>query len=111
MTSAATTERSKAADIWSDRAFRAVALVAGMLVLVVLALIAYTTTSKAWPAFRQEGIGFVTSRRWNPNAGQFGALAFIFGTLVSSTIAIVFAVPLSLGIALFITELASTRLR
>jgi phosphate transport system permease protein len=101
----------RGADVWSDRAFRAVALGAGTLVLVILALIAYVTTVKAWPAFREEGFSFVTSDRWEPNAGHFGALAFIFGTLVSSTIAIVFAVPLSLGIALFITELASRRLR
>jgi phosphate transport system permease protein len=111
MTGVAATERPKGGDIWSDRAFRAVALVAGLLVLVVLGLIAYTTTSKAWPAFREQGFSFVTSDRWNPNAAQFGALAFIFGTLVSSAIAIAFAVPLSLGIALFITELASKRLR
>jgi phosphate transport system permease protein len=111
MTGVAATKRPKPGDIWSDRAFRAVALVAGLLVLVILALIAYTTTSKAWPAFREQGFSFVTSDRWNPSAGQFGALAFIFGTLVSSAIAIVFAVPLSIGIALFITELASRRLR
>ncbi len=111
MTGVAATKRPKAGDIWSDRAFRAVALVAGLLVLIILGLIAYTTTSKAWPAFREQGFSFVTSDRWNPNVGQFGALAFIFGTLVSSAIAIAFAVPLSLGIALFITELASKRLR
>ena len=111
MTGVAPTKRPKAGDIWSDRAFRAVALVAGLLVLVILALITYTTVSKAWPAFRDEGFSFVTSDNWQPNAGQFGALAFIFGTLVSSAIAIAFAVPLSLGIALFITELASKRLR
>jgi phosphate transport system permease protein len=111
MTGVAGTHRPKAGDLWSDRAFRVVALVAGLLVLVILALIAYTTTTNAWPAFRDEGVSFVTSHHWDPNAGQYGALAFIFGTLVSSTIAIAFAVPLSLGIALFITELASKRLR
>jgi len=111
VTGVAATARHKVADIWGDRAFRAIALVAGLLVLVILALIAYTTTTKAWPAFRDEGFAFVTSHHWDPNAGQYGALAFIFGTLVSSAIAIVFAVPLSLGIALFITELASKGLR
>ena len=59
----------------------------------------------------QQGPSFVTSQTWDPDNGQFGAFAFIFGTLVSSAIALVFAVPLSLGIALFITELASKRLR
>jgi phosphate transport system permease protein len=111
MTVAAPTAPPKGSDVWSDRAFRAVALVAGLLVLVILALIAYTTTSKAWPAFRHQGFSFVTSDHWDPNTGHFGALAFIYGTLVSSAIALVFAVPLSLGIALFITELASKPFR
>ncbi len=111
MTGVATNTPPKGGDIRSDRAFRAVALVAGLLVLVILALIAYTTTSKAWPAFRDEGFSFITSDDWTPNIGHFGALAFIFGTLVSSAIAIIFAVPLSLGIALFITEVASKGLR
>src|SRR6476661_5894953 len=104
MPGVAATKRPKAGDIWSDRAFRAVALVAGLLVLIILGLIAYTTTSKAWPAFREQGFSFVTSDRWNPNVGQFGALAFIFGTLVSSAIAIAFAVPLILFNDLVTTE-------
>jgi phosphate transport system permease protein len=89
-----------------DRTFRAVAVAAGLLVLAILALIAYTTTSKAWPAFTHQGITFVTGRNWNPNTDSFGALDFIYGTLLSATIALVLAVPASLGIALFITELA-----
>ena len=89
-----------------DRTFRAIAVAAGLLVLAILALIAYTTTSKAWPAFTHQGISFVTGRNWNPNTDSFGALDFIYGTLLSATIALVLAVPASLGIALFITELA-----
>ena len=52
---------------WGDRAFRSVALASGVAVLVILALIAVTTTQKAWPAFSHEGIGFVTSDHWVPN--------------------------------------------
>jgi phosphate transport system permease protein len=89
-----------------DRVFRTVALAAGILVLVILGLIAYSTTKQAWPAFTHEGLSFVTSDNWNPTAGNFGALAFIYGTLVVSAIAIVIAVPVSVGVALFITELA-----
>jgi len=111
MTAVAPSAPRRVGDVWSDRAFRAVALAAGMLVLLVLALIAYTTVSKAWPAFRHQGLSFVTSDRWEPNNNHFGALAFVYGTLLSSTIALVFAVPLSLGIALCITEIASRRLR
>jgi phosphate transport system permease protein len=98
-------------DVWTDRAFRALAFVSGLLVLLILALIAYSTTSKAWPAFKHEGFSFVTSTHWDPNTNNFGALDFIYGTVVTSVIALVFAVPLSLGISLFITELASARLR
>jgi phosphate transport system permease protein len=94
-----------------DRAFRGVAFVAGALVLVILALIAYVIVGKAWPALRHEGAGFVFSQSWDPNKGQFGALAFIYGTVVSSAIALLLAVPLSLGIALFVTEVAPRRLR
>jgi len=89
-----------------DRTFRVVASAAGLLVLAILALIAYTTTSNAWPAFTHQGLSFVTSRHWNPNADQYGALDFIYGTLLTAVIALVLAIPASLGIALFITELA-----
>lgn len=95
----------------ADRAFRAVTLVCGLTVLVVLALILVSTTSEAMPAFRDEGFGFLTSDRWAPNVGAFGALPFIYGTLVISTIALVIAVPVSIGIALFLTEVAPLRLR
>lgn len=89
-----------------DRVFRAIAFAAGGMVLVILGLIAYSTTKEAWPAFTHEGLSFVTSDNWNPAAGKFGALAFIYGTLIVSLIAIVIAVPVSIGVALFITEVA-----
>jgi len=95
----------------ADGLFRWVCLASGFLVLVVLGLILFSTTKEAWPAFRQEGLSFVTSSTWNPADGHFGALAFIYGTLVVSVIALVIAVPVSLGLALYITELAPPRLR
>ncbi|HET7489900.1 MAG TPA: phosphate ABC transporter permease subunit PstC [Acidimicrobiales bacterium] len=95
----------------ADRVFRAVTLLCGMAVLAVLVLIVYSMTKQALPAFRAAGAGFVTSDEWVPNAGKFGALAFIYGTLVISAIALVLAVPLSVGIALFLTEVAPRRLR
>jgi phosphate transport system permease protein len=94
---------------WGDRTFRAVTLGAGLAVLVILGLIAWTTTHDAWPALRHAGIGFVTKDDWDPANRHFGALALIYGTLITALIAVVFAVPLSLGIALFITELAPPR--
>ncbi|HWS46382.1 MAG TPA: phosphate ABC transporter permease subunit PstC [Acidimicrobiia bacterium] len=100
-----------AGDVWVDRLFRAITLVAGLLVLAILALIAYTAITKAWPAFRHQGPSFVFSRTWDPNVNHFGALDFIYGTMLTAAIAVGIAVPLSLGIALFITELAPTRVR
>jgi len=96
---------------FADRAFRVAALASGLSVLAVLALIAVSMAQKAWPAFRASGLDFVTSSRWAPNLEIFGALAFIAGTLLVSVIALVFAVPVSIGIALFLSELASRRLR
>src|SRR5947207_13531643 len=86
----------------ADRSFAAIALLCGLTVLAVLALIAVSTTREAWPAFRHSGLSFITSKTWNPPADKYGALAFIYGTLVSSAIALALAVPVSLGIALFL---------
>jgi len=104
-------QKRRLGDVWSDRVFRAVALAAGLLVLLILGLITWVMLSKAWSAFKYQGPSFVTSQHWDPNSNSFGAFAYIFGTLVSSAIALVIAVPLSLGIALFVTELAGKRLR
>ena len=94
-----------------DSAFRVAALLSGLSVMAILLLIAVSTASEAWPAFQAEGIGFVTGSRWAPSAEVYGALAFISGTLVVSAIALCFAVPISVGIALFLSELAPRRLR
>ena len=91
--------------------FKTVALAAGLAVLAILGLIAYSTTKEAWPAFQQEGLGFITSSTWIPAENKFGALAFIYGTVLSSLIALVLAVPVSLGIALYANEAAPRRLR
>jgi phosphate transport system permease protein len=91
--------------------FRVVSLLCGALVLAILALIAVSMTQEAWPAFRSQGLGFILSSRWAPNDEKFGALAFVYGTLVASAIALVIAVPVSIGIALFLSVLAPRRVR
>lgn len=96
---------------WADDAFRLLTLAAGLLILAILALIAVSTTQKAWPAFQSQGIKYFTSTTWAPEKGEFGTLSFVFGTLVVSTIAVAFALPVSIGIALFVTEVAPKRLR
>jgi phosphate transport system permease protein len=89
-----------------DAVFRAVIFaVAFLLLLIVVGMIA-ALTSHSMLSIRQFGFGFLTGREWNPIKGQFGALAFIYGTIVSSLIALVISVPLSLGIAIFLVEQA-----
>lgn len=95
----------------ADRAFELATKGAGFVVLVVLAAIAVSTTVRAWPAFKQEGLGFIFSDNWSQSSHHFGALSLIYGTLVLSVIALIVAVPLSVGIALFITELSPRRLK
>ena len=104
----------------SDRAFSGLALVAGLLVLVILALILIVTVKQSIPVFQKEGLKFFTSSTWIPNdpdgpdgpkTPQFGALAFIYGSLVVSFLGLLFAVPVAIGIALFLTELAPQRVR
>ena len=95
----------------ADRLFRGAATGAGVVVLAVLVLIASVTVSKAWPVFHSMGFSFFTSRTWSPPDEKYGALAFIYGSLVSSAIALVLSVPVSLGIALFTTQVAPRRVR
>lgn len=94
-----------------DRVFRGSTFVAGALILVVLVLIGWTITNKSLPVFRHEGLGFFTQRRWSPTNEVYGALSFIFGTAVTALIAVAISVPISLGIALFATQVAPPRLK
>jgi phosphate transport system permease protein len=106
---------SQGGGVRAERLFSFWTLATGLLVLAILALILITTTHEAWPVFKDMGLGFITKATWDPNPGTgdpvFGALAFMYGTAVSSLIALLIAVPTSIGIALFLTELAPRRLR
>lgn len=70
----------------------------------LLGAIIVVVTFRAWPAFRQFGLGFIWSRDWDPIADQFGALTLIYGTLVTSLLALLIAVPLGLSIAIVLSE-------
>jgi phosphate transport system permease protein len=94
---------------FGDRLFQILALVAGLLVLAILVLIAISTSQQASGWFSAEGLSGVFSTTWNPSANKFGSLDFVYGTAISSLIAIIIAVPLSLGIALLLTEVVSRR--
>ena len=94
-----------------DRVFR---LVTGGAAWFVLLLLIAVAVSMAWGgrlAFETFGFHFITSNQWDVVNGQFGALVAIYGTLVTSAIALVIAVPVSIGIALFLTEIAPQMLR
>ena len=91
-----------------DRTFQILALASGLLVLVILVLIAFTTTQQASSWFANEGLKIFTNN-WNPGANQFGVLAFIYGTAITAIIAVIMAVPVSLGIALLLTEVVPYR--
>ena len=93
---------------FGDRTFQIITLAAGLLVLVILVLIAFSTTQQAAPWFKAEGWG-IFGKTWNPPANQFGALAFIYGTAITSAIAVIMAVPVSVGIALLLTEVVPYR--
>jgi len=91
-----------------DRSFQVIALAAGLLVLVILVLIAISTSQQASSWFSAEGVKIFSST-WNPSANQFGALPFIYGTAITAVIALVIAVPVSVGVALLLTEVVPYR--
>jgi phosphate transport system permease protein len=95
----------------ADRTFKSITYAAGALVLVILGLIAFTMTSRSTEALRHMGAKLFTSRIWDPPTRSYGILSYIFGTVYTSVIALVLAVPVSLGIALFITQVAPRWLR
>jgi phosphate transport system permease protein len=91
-----------------DRGFRWLVLAAGLLVLVILVLIAVSTSQQAASWFSTEGLG-IFGTVWNPTANKFGATPFIYGTAITGVIALVMAVPVSIGIALLLTEVVPRR--
>ena len=103
--------RRKGVGRWADPLFATLAALCGVLVLLVLAYMVISTTTTALPVFKSQGISFVTSSTWDPSNGQFGALAFIYGTIMTSLIALIIGLPLSLGVALFVTDYCPKRLR
>jgi phosphate transport system permease protein len=88
-----------------DTAFRWAVTLFGVFVLLLLAGVIVALFEGAWPALSRFGFGFLTTESWNPVTEKFGAVAPIYGTLVTSAIAMTIGVPLAFGIALFLTEL------
>jgi phosphate transport system permease protein len=82
-----------------------------LLVLLILSGVIIALVSGAWPAVKEFGFGFLLTESWNPVTEKFGALAPIYGTLVTSAIAMVIGIPVAFGVALYITELCPNWLK
>jgi phosphate transport system permease protein len=93
-----------------DAVFRGLLFAAAFLMLLIVGAMILALAVKSMPSIRQFGFHFLTSSEWNPVKSEFGALPFIYGTVVSSLIALVISVPLSLGIAIFLVEQAPRQL-
>jgi len=94
-----------------DMAFRNVTRMFAFLVLALLAGILISLLIGSWPAIKAYGPGFLVSAEWNPVTEKFGALVPIFGTVVTSFIALLIGIPVSFGIAVFLTELSPLWMR
>jgi phosphate transport system permease protein len=96
---------------WADTVFSVLAHGAAILTLLLLAGIILSLLVGAMPAIKEYGLGFLFSSDWDPVQDKYGGLVMIYGTLMTSLIALVIAVPVSFGIALFLTELSPGWLR
>ena len=94
-----------------DRIFLGITFSFAALVLVVLMGILVSLVIEAWPALREYGPAFVIGTKWSPADDVYGAVIAIYGTLATSAIALLIAVPISFGIAVFLTETCPLRLR
>ena len=96
---------------WGDRGYRWLLTALALCLPLLLSVIAVLLLTDAWPAIRRFGFSFVTRSTWDPVAEVYGAAPMIFGTLVSSLIALAIAVPLALGVAIFLTEFSPKWMR
>lgn len=95
----------------ADRVYVVAITAFALCVPLLLLLLLWEVALAGWPAFRAFGLGFLTSSEWDPVQRQFGAAPAIYGTIVTSIIALVIATPLALGVAIFLSEYAPRRLR
>ena len=93
-----------------DVVFQGIAVAASVAATAVLGLIAFKVVEQAWPSIQHFGLSFVWTEVWNPVTDEYGALTFVYGTVVTSVIALLLATPISIAIALFLTEIAPRRI-
>jgi phosphate transport system permease protein len=94
-----------------DRVFRLLLTLGALIVPVLLGFLVYELWQGSRLAIAKFGLGFVATSTWNPVAEEFGAFPLIFGTLISSVVALAIAVPLSLGVAIYLSEFAPKSIR
>jgi phosphate transport system permease protein len=99
------------ASAFSDKAYEAITAACALVVPALVVGIALAIFAAAWPAFSKLGLSIVTSSDWDVAAGHFGAAPALFGTLVSSAVALIIATPLAIGIAIFLSEFSPIWLR
>lgn len=97
-------------NILGDRIFRIVLTLCAALILVIVAAMIAVMTQSSWLSIKQFGFSFLTGQTWDPIKGEFGALPFIYGTLVSAILALLIATPISIGVAVFLVEQAPKKL-
>src|ERR1700720_4443539 len=96
---------------FADRAFRALMLVCALSIFAIVLLILVELISGSKLSIQKFGMSFFFGSAWDPVNGNFGALPFIYGTVVSSILALIIAVPLAVGVAVFTTEICPRKLR
>src|SRR3979411_1385725 len=104
-TVAAIDPRHAAGQRLRERVFSSASFLAAILVLALLGGVAISLLAGAWPALAHFKLSFLTREIWNPVTDQFGALAPVYGTLVTSFLALLLAIPVSLRIAILLTEM------
>jgi|SRR5580698_6436630 phosphate transport system permease protein len=92
-----------------DRSFQILTLVAGLLVLIILALIAISMAQQSTTWFTTAGLKGIFSVNWDPATNNFGAMGFLYGTVICSVIALIIGVPISVGVAFLLTQVVSVR--
>ncbi len=94
-----------------DRIFPKITLLCSLIVVAILVNILIILFIQAWPAIKVSGFSFLAGKNWDPVKNAYGALPAVYGTLLSSLLALVIAIPVSLGSAIFLTEIAPSWLR
>lgn len=103
--------RTRGSGGLADKVFSGVMLLCALSIFAIVIFILWILIARSKLSLSQFGFGFFTRSAWDPVSGDFGALPFIFGTLATSLLALVMAVPLAMGVAVFLTELCPQKLR